>query len=332
MTSKNGPLSPLPRGATALVTGAGGFTAPHLIRLLLDQGLRVVGVIRPTSARPPALGAVELVEVDLRRRAEVARLISQVRPAAIFHLAGKTRGESLRELLEINVEATDHLLAAASALSTLPRVFLAGSAAEYGRAPTAELPIRESMLPQPVTAYGVSKLAQTTLGLARHADGLPVYVGRLFNCVGPGEPPTTVCSAIARQVAAIALKQQEAVVHTGSLAAERDFLDIRDVVAAYWTIINYGRPGTIYNVCSGIPVPIASLPTLLLQVAGVEAELRSPVVHSGPADVLRSYGTADRLRTDTDWKPLRALSTSLADLFNDWRRRLLVPESGREAA
>lgn len=321
------------RASVALVTGAGGFTGLHLTKLLLERGMRVVGVARPgPSAQRVMMSGAELALVDLHDRAAVLQLVADVRPGMIFHLAALTRSNDLGALLSANVEATDHLLMAAAQVAPL-RFFIAGSAAEYGLVGPEHLPISEATPTRPVSAYGVSKLAQTSLGLARHATtGLDVYIGRLFNCVGPGEPPTTVCSAIARQAVAISLGLQEPILSTGALLSERDFLDIRDVVEAYWAIVERGLAGIVYNVCSGVGTPIATLPGLLLEAAGVQAEVRAAEGPPGQVDVRHSYGDPTRLHTDTGWAPRVSLRTSLGDLADAWRRQLLTEPTPQEVA
>jgi GDP-4-dehydro-6-deoxy-D-mannose reductase len=254
-------------------------------------------------------------------------VIAETRPALIFHLAGLIRSSDLAALLSLNVQATEHVLAAAAALPQLPRLFIAGSAAEYGLIDPAALPVSEEALPRPITCYGVSKLAQTALARARYFEaGLPIYVGRLFNVVGPGEPDSAFCSAMARQVAAIGLRLQEPVLHTGNLAPVRDFLDIRDVVSAYWAIITQGTPGRIYNVCSGTPTALTSVPSMLLELAGLSAHMVAEPARIQRADVPCSYGDSSRLRAETDWAPRYTLAASLADLLADWRNRLLAEQ------
>ena len=312
-------------GTTALITGIAGFTGLHLARLLLSKGLKVIGIDRAGVSSPiKGIADVRLIHIDLLDREAVAHVIAETRPALIFHLAGLIRSSDLAALLSLNVQATEHVLAAAEALVPLPRVFIAGSAAEYGLIDPTMLPVDEEMIPRPITYYGVSKLAQTALSIARYFEvGLPVYVGRLFNVVGPGEPDSAFCGAMARQVAAIGLGLQEPVLRTGNLTSMRDFLDIRDAVSAYWAIMTRGSPGRIYNVCSGIPLALTDVPPLLLDLADISARLVTEPARVQRTDVPCSYGNSSRLRSETGWIPRYMLAVSLADLLADWRNRLL---------
>jgi GDP-4-dehydro-6-deoxy-D-mannose reductase len=308
-------LSP---SAIVLITGVAGFTGRHMARLLHAEGMRVVGVARSAPAEPVA-AVDELLLADLRDADAVHTLVAAVRPQAIIHLAALLRSSDLGALLAANVAPTQLLCAAASGLAEPPRLFIAGSAAEYGQPDPDVAPIVEDHPPRPLSPYGVSKLAQTAVGLLWGQRGLPVYVGRLFNCLGPGEPPTMVCSAMARQVALIQAGQSPPLLRVGSLEAERDFLDIRDVVRAYWAIIQGGQAGRVYNVCSGTAVSIARLPGMLLAAAGVAAEVQSAEVGAG---VRRSVGDASRLRGELGWRAQHTLEASLRDLLASWQARL----------
>jgi GDP-4-dehydro-6-deoxy-D-mannose reductase len=149
---------------------------------------------------------------------------------------------------------------------------------------------------------------------------LDVYIGRPFNLVGPGEQPTSVCSAIARQISAIESGRQEPVVRVGNLAPERDFVDIRDCVAAYWAIVTLGQPGEVYNICSGRSTSIKRVLELLLAESAIRPEIVVAGAYSKQADISRSVGSAQKLRGRTGWQPEFELRASLAALLNAWRR------------
>ncbi len=321
---KRNSIRPGHKTERALITGVNGFTGPHMARLLLSKDLEVFGLIRsePSRALRDLGSDLHLIIADLADRETVYRVVNEIRPAYIFHLASVCRTGDFADLLITNVQITDHVLRAASRLAPDVRVkvFIAGSAAEYGMVSPDELPIAEWQPVRPVSLYGISKAAQVLL--AYHycvTECLQTYIGRSFNLIGPGEPPTMVCSSLASQIAASELYRQDPVVSVGNLASERDFVDIRDAVRAYWDIVTCGRPGEVYNVCSSSTVSIESMLDLLLAMVDIPI-----AVHIDPArirrdDIARCVGDSRKIRRQTGWEPKVSFTQSLNDVLNFWR-------------
>lgn len=290
-----------------LITGIGGFTGQHLARFLREQGAAVFGIDSPRRKQPCA---ADVLCRDLTDRAAVRAFLGRVRPEAIFHLAGKTRGDNLGELLAANVETTSVLLELAAELNCA--VLVPGSAAEYGF--PRELPVRETHPVQPVTAYGMAKTRQTALALDYARRGLRVFVPRPFNLLGPGLPESFAPARLARQAAALG-DGDELVVDNPD--TRRDFADVRDVARAYWEILTRGRSGEIYNLCTGVGVSLEEVARGLLEASGRRKRLRRGPQTDPPA-ALTIVGSCDKIRAELDWTPripladsLRAMSLSL---------------------
>lgn len=290
-----------------LITGIGGFTGQHLARFLAEQGATVFGIDSPRRPQPCS---ADILCRDLADCAAVRAFLGRARPEAIFHLAGKTRGDNLGELLAANVETTSVLLELAAELNCA--VLMPGSAAEYGF--PRELPVRETHPVQPVTAYGMAKARQTALALDYARRGLRVFVPRPFNLLGPGLPESFAPARLARQAAALG-DGDELVVDNPD--TRRDFVDVRDVARAYWEILTRGRPGEIYNLCTGVGVSLEEVARGLLEASGRHARLRRGPQTDPPA-ALTIVGSCDKIRAELDWTPrlpladsLRAMSLSL---------------------
>jgi GDP-4-dehydro-6-deoxy-D-mannose reductase len=108
----------------------------------------------------------------------------------------------------------------------------------------------------------------------------------------------------------------------GNLAAERDFLDVRDVAGAYLALLANGRAGSVYNVCSGRAVAIQEVLRQLITIAHVPVEVRDDPERLRPSDIPVLRGDATKLRAETGWEPQYTLAASLRDIYADARERV----------
>jgi GDP-4-dehydro-6-deoxy-D-mannose reductase len=305
----------------ALITGISGFCGTHLAVHLQRQGYQVSG-LDIAQAPPPA--GIPVHAGDIRERDFVQRVVRSVRPTHIFHLAALISPDAnLDDLYAVNVRGTEHLLEAVRLAGIEPVILVTGSSAVYGLVHPDDLPIRESLPFQPLNPYAVSKIAQEMLAYTHYARyGLQVIRTRAFNLTGPGEPPSLVCSAFAKQIAEIEAGWIEPVLRVGNLTPQRDFVDVRDVVHAYHLAAELGKAGQVYNVCSGRAIAVQTCLDQLLRLATRSISLERDPARMRPADIPVSVGDGSRLQKLTGWQPARSLEESLADLLNDWRQRI----------
>ncbi len=304
---------------TALITGAAGFCGSYLTELFLAQGIRVVGVDRVGATTQTARYRLELL--DLRDEAALRRVVGETQPDWLVHLAALTNPAApVSDLYAVNVFATIALLEAVKELAPGCTVLIAGSSAQYGVTTPDENPISEAQVFRPVTQYAVTKATQDLVGGMVSAAGLAVIRTRTFNIVGPRQSPAFVTAAFARQIAEIERGLRAPVIEVGNLTAQRDFLDVRDVARAYWLALAHGRPGQVYNVCSGTGRSIQELLDGLLALSTVrDIEVRRDPRRMQPADVPAQVGSYDRLHAETGWQPEVPWEQSLRDLLDYWR-------------
>jgi GDP-4-dehydro-6-deoxy-D-mannose reductase len=318
-----------------LVTGAAGFAGSHLVDHLLGTGCRVTALDRadaPTANLAEAMGRIEYLPCDLME--EGGQLEEQLRGRefdAVYHLAGlasvRRSWDDVRQTLKVNALGTLNLMGALLRQRTPPALLLVGSAEEYGEALGGGAATVEDAPLAPVSPYALSKVWQESLGAYyARVERWPVYFTRTFNHTGPRQSPDFVCSDFARQIARIELRLQDPVLHVGNLGASRDFLDVRDVVAAYRLVLEEGRPGVPYNVASGTVWKIADLLQVLLQHAVIKIKVEVDLTRRRTTDVPQLWGDPGRLRADTGWAPRVGVEEMLRDLLEHWRR-----EAGAEA-
>ncbi|MBI4677697.1 MAG: GDP-mannose 4,6-dehydratase [Elusimicrobia bacterium] len=290
-----------------LITGAAGFLAGPLYREArrLWQACRLV---RTDLAAGPGIAACDLLDAG-----EARALVRRARPDLVFHLAGTARPLPPAQLWTAHVTATLNLL---EALRRTPgcgaaRVVVSGSSAEYGQARGTAT---ERTPADPVTDYGRSKHAQTLAALSGRHFGLGIMVARIFNVSGPGIPEHLAPGAFARQIAAIARAAGSAgTVLTGNLAAQRDYLDVRDVARALAAVARRGRTGEVYNVCSGRTVAMKELLDVLIAASRCRIKIVRDPSRWRPVDVPHLAGSHAKLTASSGWLPRVPLKKSLAD-------------------
>jgi GDP-4-dehydro-6-deoxy-D-mannose reductase len=294
----------------ALITGAAGFVGGHLNDHLAAAGAETSG---------PSRDELDLLDAPATRRA-----VAGFRPDAVFHLAALASvGQSWSDPFETfdnNTRATLNLLEAVRAEAPDSVVVAAGSGEEYGPVPEERLPVTEQEPLRPQNPYAVSKAAADLLaGFYADAHGLRVVRTRAFNHAGPGQSDMYVVSAFAKQIAdAERAGLAELVVETGNLAPKRDFCDVRDVVRAYALLAECGDAG-IFNVCSGVSVPVADILAGLARLTDVAVEQRTDPARLRQHEVMDIRGSHERLTEATGWQPEIALGTTLADTLDWWR-------------
>ena len=306
-------------GSPVLITGASGFAGGHLVEHLTGSH-EIIGWAR-TAPRPELARLADWHAIDLLDRDVVRKAIANLRPSAVFHLAGAPQvAESWRDgakPLEDNVLATEHLLDAIRRAGLKSRVLVTGSAAVYA---PSDSPISEDDAIAPGNPYAVSKLAQEQLAIrAFRDDGLDVIVVRPFNHTGPRQPPAFVAPSMARQVALIERGRLEPVIRVGNLDARRDVTDVRDVVRAYAALMRHGATGVVYTVASAVARPIRSILEALVARSRVPVRIEVDQARLRPNDVPVVVGSYSRLHEATGWRPAISFDQMLDDLLGYWR-------------
>jgi len=317
-----------------LITGAGGFVGRHLADLCAGEGATVVGCGRD-AAPPGSLPAsvADYVRADLSYVAEASRAVRRAAPERVLHLAASASVAASwsdpAAVLANNLSSTANVLEAVASVAPGARVLVACSGEQYGPVPAERLPVTEDEPLRPQNPYAVSKASADLLaGFYADARGLDVVRTRAFNHAGPGQATAYVVSSFARQIAAAeAAGETRLEVVTGNLSVRRDFTDVRDVVRAYWLLLERGTAGEAYNVCSGESVPVADI----LAGLGVHSELEI-AQRTDPSlvrahDVMEIRGSHSKLTEATGWRPELPLARTLRDTLDWWRER-----SGREVS
>jgi GDP-4-dehydro-6-deoxy-D-mannose reductase len=302
-----------------LITGASGFAGSHLLDLLAGRC-----ELAAWSRSEPAADRIALArwqQVDLRSPQQIRAAVQELRPSAVYHLAGIPHvAESFSDTaapLASNVLGSHHLFDALRRASVGCRVVLAGSALIYRG---SDRPIAEDAPIAPESPYAVSKLAQEQLGLrALREDGVDVILTRPFNHIGPRQKPSFMAPSVARQIARIERGGSEPLLRVGNLNAVRDLTDVRDIVRAYEALMRAGTPGTIYNIASGQGRQVREVIDALVSRSSAPIRIDIDSARLRPNDVPMLVGDATRLREATGWMPEIPFDRMIDDLLAYWR-------------
>ncbi len=307
-----------------LITGAGGFVGKILARALAgSKDVEIFGTYR--SSRPGDDFPGRLVKVSLDDYDQTYCAISDIRPDAVYHLAAVSfMPDAVNDRISAyrsNVNGTLNLLESLASLAPHSKTLLASSSEVYGRVDPAENPISESRPADPVNAYSTSKYcAEAIARQYAHNPGLHVVIARPFNHTGPGQDTRFVAPAFASQIARIEAGLSDPVIRTGSLDAERDFCDVRDVAAVYPLILSKGETGGVYHVCSGRPIKIKWILDTLLGLStrrGLRSELDP--ARSRPSENPIVFGDVAKTFQLTRWTPQIPMDKTLSDLLENFR-------------
>ncbi len=315
-----------------LITGITGFVGSHLAEyvLSLEDAHEVVGICRWRSPRHNTgdiEGRVAFLECDLRDASSVRKLIDEVCPDRIFHLAAQsyvpTSWNSPAETITTNIIGQLNIFEAMRETGCDALIQIAGSSEEYGLVHPDETPITEDNPLRPLSPYAVSKVAQDTLAYQYHQSyGIKAIRTRAFNHTGPRRGDVFVTSNFAKQLAEIEAGLRDPILHVGDLTPRRDFTDVRDIVRAYWLCLEHCTPGEVYNIASGKAYDIQEILDLLLSHSDREIEVREDPARLRPSDVPLLLGDNTRFCEATGWKPEIPFEQTAKDLLDYWRERV----------
>ena len=299
----------------ALVTGAAGFIGSHLTAALLDRGAEVTGLDCFTDYYPRFIKEMNL-GVNAGRpgfrfiggslqHADLAALLAD--KTHVFHLAAqagvrKSWGSDFRIYTDNNVDATQRLLEACVG-RRLHRVVYASSSSVYGD--NVSIPMREDALPQPVSPYGVTKLAGEQLCYLYHANhGVPATSVRYFTVYGPRQRPDMAFHKFIR-----AALRSDAITLYGDGEQTRDFTFVTDAVEATIAAGDRGALGVAYNVGGGSRVSVNQLFEIIARIHGQPLNIQREAAQKG--DMRDTFADTTRARADLGFAPKVSLEQGL---------------------
>ena len=313
-----------------LITGFAGFVSQHFLSLLNtnEPGSKVLGIDKNKpdfnfSSFPHLSIAFE--NIDLLDKVATDKVLDDFKPEYILHLASVSSvAQSWLTPLETFVNNTTiflNLVELVRVSNNKCRVLSVGSSEEFGDVNETELPLTEEHPLKPLSPYAVARVSQEMLSKI-YADGfaLDIIMTRSFNHIGPGQKDIFVISSFAKQLVQLSKnKESKATLTTGNLSITRDFLDVRDVVKAYYLLLKKGRSGEVYNICSGNGIVLSDIVSKLCEILNLAIETKINPDLFRPNENKKIIGSYQKIKNELGWQPEIPLDKSLEDIIRYWQ-------------
>lgn len=312
-----------------LVTGATGFVGRHLVRLLDQEWPSSCEIFGSAFPDIPGPSETRFHHVDLRSANDVLELVNVAQPDWVCHLAAVSsvrRSWHLRnETIETNVLGTLNLLEAVKNFTPAARVLFVSSSDVYQENLSPAMSLNEDAPTEASSPYALSKIAgEMVCLLYEKMENLDVVIARPFHHTGPGQSEAFVCSDWASQLARIESGHVPPVLKVGNLDVRRDFSDVRDVVRAYVLLLEMGRRGETYNVCSGKDIGLREVLDLLFASTPFRKTIHVDIDESRlkKTDLPVQVGSNVKISERTGWSPQFSMNRTLRDVLSYWRNKL----------
>ncbi|MDO8609636.1 MAG: GDP-mannose 4,6-dehydratase [bacterium] len=317
-----------------LITGITGFVGSHLAEYILKKhkDIKVYGLVRWRSPKNNILNVLDKITLsygDLEDYSSLEKILSDVKPDVIFHLAAQSYVDfsfiSPIATLNANVIGTANLLESIQALKLQvgydPIIHICSSSEVYGQVKEDEIPIKETNPLRPASPYAVSKVGEDMLALQYFLSwNVKTIRTRMFTHEGPRRGEVFAPSNFAKQIAAIEIGKQKPVVMVGNLNSVRTFMDVRDAVKAYWLLVNKCTFGEVYNIGGVETMTIGDMLNKLISFSKKKnIEIKIDPKRLRPSDVTLQIPSVEKFVKQTGWKPNIKFDQTLKDMLDYWR-------------
>jgi GDP-4-dehydro-6-deoxy-D-mannose reductase len=259
-------------------------------------------------------------EINIADQREVDVLLGKIQPDFVINLAAIT---TLKESVDdpvgtyrINFLGVLNILMSLKKNNFLGKFLFVSSSEVYGLLSDSDLPVSEDHPLRPQSPYAVAKIASEALCYQwSKLENFSIIVARPFNHIGPGQSPRFAVADFARQISSIKKGSQRPEIYVGDIDTTRDFTDVRDIVNAYELLLNFGKSGEIYNVCSGYEISIRELILKMGEMAKIKIKICSDPTRLRKSDQRRVRGDAKKLISATGWAKRFTIDETLMDIL-----------------
>lgn len=311
-----------------LITGGSGFIGSHLAEFLVNKGFKDVHVEYWSDEKLENVehlkDKIKLIKFDIRDGKAAKEAVAKIKPDLVFHLAAQSfvtvSWKEPKRTLETNIIGTFNLFDSIIKEGSNPVIISVCSSAEYGMTEKYEIPIKEKKEFRPISPYAVSKIAQDMLSLQYYqSHGLKIIRTRIFNTTGPRKR-YDACSDFAKGIAEVEHGISDSL-KVGNLDVIRDFTDVRDCVKALWLLYEKGKPGEVYNICSGNGIKVGDVVKKLVGMSEKDVKVVKDKSKFRIIDDPLYVGDNKKIRS-LGWKPEIRIDETLLDTLGYWREKV----------
>jgi GDP-4-dehydro-6-deoxy-D-mannose reductase len=316
-----------------LITGFSGFVSQYFLEYLseVEPNSTVLGISRhkPVFNFENFNGLkIEFKNLDLLNKLEVEETIKNFKPEYILHLASVSSvAQSWQTPYDSFVNNTNIFLNIVEQVRLLElpcRILSVGSSEEYGEVAEHQLPLTENSAIVALSPYAVARISQEMLSKI-YADGynMDIVMTRSFNHIGARQKDKFVISSFAKQLVQLSKNNNiPKKITTGNLNIIRDFLDVKDVVKAYYLLLKKGTRGEVYNICSGKGTLLKDIIFNMSGVLNLDVEIELNPALVRPNENKMIIGSYDKIKAHLGWQPTITIEQSLKDIISYWETEL----------
>ena len=309
-----------------LITGVSGFVGRHFLNFLDNtcENLEVIGldVEQPFyDFKNYKYIKFEFIKLNLLNYIKLKKILNQTKPNYILHLASfssvKYSWINPIDSFRNNTNIFLNLISAIRDLNIDCRILSVGSSEEYGSTIKTEQPIKEICKLNPTSPYAAARVSQENLSkIFVDGFGMDIVMTRSFNHIGPYQDSKFVIPSFINQVLKIKNSEKKTgTIKTGDTSIIRDFVDVRDVVSAYYLLLKNGINGEIYNICSGKGYSLNNIIKIISDISEISLNIKIDNKLIRPIENKVIIGDNKKLKSETGWDLNFNINQSLNDVY-----------------
>ncbi|KKQ32669.1 MAG: hypothetical protein US49_C0006G0120 [candidate division TM6 bacterium GW2011_GWF2_37_49] len=302
-----------------LILGSSGFVAQHYIKHLeKNKSIKIIGldINEPVGKKSKNL---EFIKSSLLDRTSLKKILINTNPNYIIHLAAHSSvafsWNHPYESFTNNIYCFLNLIEELRILKSNAKVLLVGSSEEYGQVKSTHIPLKEITNLNPLNPYAISRATQEQLAkVYTNVYGINIISTRSFNHIGPNQPSHFVVSSFIKQAVEIKFGLRKNLT-CGNIEIIRDFIDVRDVVISYDLLLKFGKPGEIYNICSGKGYALKEIINMIKKIIKIDFDTVVDNSLIRPIDNQIIIGSNQKLIDATGFNQNYCIKKSLIDMI-----------------
>jgi GDP-4-dehydro-6-deoxy-D-mannose reductase len=316
-----------------IITGISGFVGYHFLYYLNKNNYENTEVLGLDLLPPDDFETyvnkfcnekIDFNAINLLDYNHLESIICKFLPTRILHLASfSSVGESWKKPVDCFMNNTNiflNLIEIIRKNNIKCKILSIGSSEEYGNVDKSSIPLTEDMELRPINPYAIARVSQEMLS-RYYVDtfSLDIILTRSFNHVGIRQRDNFVIPSIIKQLVHSKKEGKKSTeLYVGDISIIRDFIDVRDVVKAYFMLFEKGLKGEVYNICSGHGETLENIIYKISRILNIEVKIIPCQERIRPNDNKMIIGSFQKIKRDIGWEPEIPIEQSFKDIIEYW--------------